>query len=119
MAKVESEEQWGPFYDTYTKEGAGGLMYQQEQPAYREVSTPFGVFGVQPGEVLYFEQDAEGVPQPVRTKVDVEIGPAIRIGGGDQIESVEWEEGPAASVTKVAKVAGAGAKKKGFGKRGG
>lgn len=57
MAKAKSsgDESWGPFSDTYEKNGPDGFIYEQEVASYREVSTPHGVFGVQPGKVLTFE----------------------------------------------------------------
>ncbi len=53
--KTSGDETWGPFYDTYNKNGKDGFVYEQEVPSYREVNTPHGTFGVQPGFVLSFE----------------------------------------------------------------
>ena len=53
--KTAGDESWGPFYDTYEKNGTDGFIHEQEVPAYREVNTPHGVFGVQPGFVLTFK----------------------------------------------------------------
>jgi hypothetical protein len=72
--KTVSDESWGPFFDTYEKNGQDGFIYEQEVPSYREVNTPHGVYGVQPKMVLTFEDkeiidDGEliKVPSPVFT----------------------------------------------------
>ena len=53
--KTSGDETWGPFYDTYEKNGKDGFIYEQEIPSYREVSTPHGVYGVPAGSILSFE----------------------------------------------------------------
>ena len=53
--KAASDQKWGPFYDTYEKNGKDGWVYEQEKPTYREVNTPHGVFGVPAGQVLTFK----------------------------------------------------------------
>lgn len=53
--KTSGDQSWGPFYDTYEKNGQDGFVYEQEVPSYREVSTPHGVFGIPAGKVLTFE----------------------------------------------------------------
>jgi hypothetical protein len=53
--KTSGDETWGPFYDTYEKNGKDGFIWEQEIPSYREVSTPHGVYGVPAGSILSFE----------------------------------------------------------------
>jgi hypothetical protein len=86
MAKKKSsgDETWGPFYDTYIKGD-----YEQETPAYREVTTPHGTFGIPPGQVLHFEDVAD--------KDDPEV----------KIPQPVWEDDPKAKLKKPKKVGGA------------
>lgn len=79
MAKTKTTDDtsWGPFYDTYDKNGQDGFIHEQEVPSYREVSTPYGVFGVPAGQVLTFEtkkviEDGQEIelPQPVLTDAE-------------------------------------------------
>ncbi len=82
--KTAGDESWGPFYDTYEKNGKDGYIYEQEVPSYREVNTPHGVYGIQPSHVLTFEDkeitdDGELITVPVAVhtlKKSAKIKPA-------------------------------------------
>jgi len=72
MAKKKSAsgESYGPFYETYIKRDPEGVEWEQEIPAYREVATSHGRFGVKAGHVLTFEDtiiNGERVVMPVQT----------------------------------------------------
>lgn len=81
MAK--SEDSWGPF-DVYT-----------------EVLTPFGTFGINKLHVLTFRKDAEGVNQPIETKVEVVTTPTPTPAPEPAAKA---ETGPPAAPKKTSKV---------------
>ena len=68
--KDSSDTKWGPYFDTYDKNGGDGFIYEQEVPAYREQNTPHGMFGIPAGHVLTFKdktviEDGQEVVIPV------------------------------------------------------
>lgn len=66
MAKKQVAAQtYGPYFETYIKiDRATGDEWEQEVPAYREVQTQYGVFGVPAGRTLSFSvvEDPEKGP---------------------------------------------------------
>ena len=66
--KSVSPESYGPYFDTYIKFDREGVEHEQEIPAYREVSTSHGTFGVPKGHKLTFKTNEKGV-EPVYTPV--------------------------------------------------
>lgn len=74
MAKKKATAQvWGPYWDTYIKKDHAGVEWEQETPAYREVATPHGTFGVPAGHKMTFveemNKDNELVTVPKFTEV--------------------------------------------------
>jgi hypothetical protein len=47
---------YGPYFETYTKiDRITGEEWEQEVPAYREVQTQYGIFGVPAGATMTFK----------------------------------------------------------------
>lgn len=74
MAKKKvTDQSWGPYWDTYLKTDHEGVQWEQEVPAYREVATPHGTFGVPAGHKMTFENGVDKDGEPVTVAVHTEV----------------------------------------------